>query len=76
MFETLSRAVAGRAGIIAEVTLSYIAFETWSGKPEPGIFKIFKIWLIHMCVYYIHRGLPCSLDLFWPFIIQIRNRTI
>jgi hypothetical protein len=36
MFETLSRAVAGRAGIIAEVTLSYIAFETWSGKPEPG----------------------------------------
>jgi hypothetical protein len=37
MFETLSRAKAGRAGIIAEVTLSIIDFETWSGKPEPGI---------------------------------------
>ena len=41
MFETLSHAVAGRAGIITEVTLSYIAFETWSGKPEPG--KVMEI---------------------------------
>ena len=51
MFETLSRAVAGRAGIIAEVTLSYIAFETWSGKPEPGT---------------VHPALTAVLLVWWP----------
>ena len=35
MFETLSRAEAGQA--VIKVTLSIIDFETWSGKPEPGI---------------------------------------
>jgi hypothetical protein len=37
MFETLSRAVAERASINTEITLSIIDFETQSGKPEQGI---------------------------------------
>jgi hypothetical protein len=37
MFEVLSHAETRRPGINTGVTLSIINFETWSGKPEPGI---------------------------------------
>ena len=79
MFETLSHAEAGRASIITEVTLSIINFETWSGKPEPGIYVYSqKNYVVLILVYFrtliIHIGTTARFPV-TPFAVYVAPLT-